>query len=114
MERKNTVHMKREEIQRKINKGSQSTRENSCALSFLTASVKPSSWPALSHRRNGMRVNRSMRQSVERSVAVTSSSCTADFSHSAAITWSFIRPGEGRQGWSGVQGCILRGHVGED
>lgn len=56
-----------------------------------TLSLKPFSWPALRKRNPGIRDSMSIRHSVVRSVPVTSSSWTLDFSHSTCITYSLWR-----------------------
>ena len=66
----------------------------SSAQAFNTLSLKPFSWPALRKRRPGILDNMSIRHSVDRSVAVTSSSWMLDFSHSTCITYSLWRSGK--------------------
>lgn len=61
------------------------------AQAFNTLSLKPFNWPALKKRRPGILVNMSIRHSVDKSVAVTSSSWILDFSHSTCITYSLWR-----------------------
>lgn len=63
----------------------------SSVQAFSTLSLKLFSWPALRKRSPGILVNMSIRHSVDRSVAVTSSSWTLDFSHSTCITNSLCR-----------------------
>lgn len=62
--------------------------------SFITLSLNPSCWPALSQRRAGTRVNRSLKHSVVRSVPVISNSWSWVFSHSTAWTCSLSNPKE--------------------
>lgn len=59
-----------------------------------TESLKPLFWPADRNRKVGMRVSISMRHSVDKSVAVISSSSRPHLSHSTCITYSDFRPGE--------------------
>ncbi len=63
-----------------------------CQKDLVTLSFKPSCCPALSQRRAGTRVNRSVKQSDVRSVPVISNSCSCVFSHSTACTCSLNNP----------------------
>lgn len=58
----------------------------------LTESLNPFIWPALRNFKQGIRVNISIRHSVDKSVAVMSSSWIDDFSHSTCMTCSLTRP----------------------
>ena len=61
-------------------------------LGFITLSLKLSCWPAESQRRQGMRVSKSVKHSVDKSVPVISNSCSCVFSHSIALTCSLNNP----------------------
>lgn len=73
---------------------------------FKTLSLKPLSWPALRKRRPGRRVSISIRDSVERSVAVMSSSCREHFSHSTCMRYSLWRPANVFRGLEKVFLCV--------
>ena len=60
-------------------------------LQNITESLNPFSCPALRKRRFGILVSISIRHSVDKSVAVISSSCIDDLSHSTCITYSLIK-----------------------
>jgi len=63
----------------------------SSVQAFSTLSLKLFNWPALRKRSPGILLNMSIRHSVDRSVAVISSSWMLDFSHSTCITYSLCR-----------------------